>query len=145
MVQHGDPVVEINMPGVVGYEKIARDAAAALAQGMGFSLDRIEDLKTAVTEACINAIEHGNGGNPAAAVQVLLCAGNSSLRVQVNDEGQYAAPEVFPNPGQSDCTRGWGLFFISALMDEAKFERLPDGGNQMVMVIHLDDVGAAAV
>jgi len=26
---------------------------------MGFSEDRIEDLKTAVAEACINAMEHG--------------------------------------------------------------------------------------
>jgi len=30
---------------------------------MGFSDDRIEDLMTAVDEACINAIEHGNKEN----------------------------------------------------------------------------------
>ena len=61
----------------------------------------------------------------------------------MNDEGQHAAPEVFPAPGLPDRRRGWGLFFISQLMDEVTFERLPEGGNQMVMVIHLGDVGAA--
>ncbi|MFC1959513.1 ATP-binding protein [Chloroflexota bacterium] len=139
------PIVEINMPGVMGFEKIARDAAAALAVEMGFSPDRIEDLKTAVSEACMNAVEHGNAGNPASSVQILLRVEASSLSVLVHDEGQHAAPEEFPEPGLPDRTRGWGLFFIDQLMDEVKFERLPEGGNQIIMVIHLSEVDSAAV
>ena len=36
------------------------NTAASVARLMGFSDERVEDLKTAVAEACINAIEHGN-------------------------------------------------------------------------------------
>lgn len=44
----------------LGVEKVAMSTAASVAGIMGFSADRVEDLKTAVAEACINAIEHGN-------------------------------------------------------------------------------------
>ena len=52
--------VELHIPSVPGAEKVAMERAAEVARGMGFSDDRIEDLKTAVSEACINAMEHGN-------------------------------------------------------------------------------------
>ena len=50
--------VEVRLPSELGFEKVAMCTAAGMAQMMGFSPDRIEDLKTAVAEACINAIEH---------------------------------------------------------------------------------------
>src|SRR5579872_7315983 len=74
--------VEIFLPSTLGYEKVARSAAEAVAQEMGFSDDRIEDLKTAVAEACMNAIEHGNQGSQTAAVTVLLTAANEQLEVR---------------------------------------------------------------
>ena len=46
--------------------------AASVAQLMGFSQDRIDDLKTAVAEACINAMEHGNELDSALSVGVIL-------------------------------------------------------------------------
>jgi serine/threonine-protein kinase RsbW len=51
--------VEVRLPSRLGYEKGAMSTAASVAKLMGFREDRIEDLKTAVAEACINAIEHG--------------------------------------------------------------------------------------
>ncbi|RPJ01442.1 MAG: ATP-binding protein, partial [Chloroflexi bacterium] len=45
-------LVELHLPSVLGYEKVARSAAEAIALRMEFSSDRIEDLKTAVAEAC---------------------------------------------------------------------------------------------
>ena len=52
--------VEVRLPSRLGYEKVAMSTAAAVAKLMGFRDDRVEDLKTAVAEACINAMEHGN-------------------------------------------------------------------------------------
>ena len=56
--------VEVSLPSKLGYERIAMDCSASFAKMAGFAQDRIEDLKTAVAEACLNAIEHGNKGNP---------------------------------------------------------------------------------
>jgi serine/threonine-protein kinase RsbW len=58
-----DKVIEIYIPSELGYEKIPMAAATTVAQRMGFSEDRIADLKTAISEAVTNAIEHGNESN----------------------------------------------------------------------------------
>jgi len=65
---------------------------------MGFSADRIEDLKTAVAEACTNAIEHGNQENKTASVTVLLTAAPSQLEIKVEDEGLAPMPDSMPEP-----------------------------------------------
>lgn len=130
--------VEMFLPSVLGYEKVARNAAAAVAEEMGFSEDRIEDLKTAVSEACMNAIEHGNQQQRTSQVTVLLTAQQEGLEVKVADEGVRAMPEVIPAPGRPDeGNRGWGMFFIEQLMDEVEVSRLPEGGNVVRMVIYL--------
>ena len=72
-------VIELALPSRLGLEKVAVEAAASLAQLMGFSEDRIEDLKTSVEEACMNAIEHGNEENANVKVLVELIADESKL------------------------------------------------------------------
>jgi serine/threonine-protein kinase RsbW len=133
--------VEIFLPSTLGYEKVARSAAEAVAEEMGFSRDRIEDLKTAVAEACMNAIEHGNQEDKATSVTVLLTAANETLEIKVADEGLSKMPDELPQPGRpgqdDEGSRGWGMFFIEHLVDEMEITRLPQGGNQVRMVIRL--------
>ncbi len=130
--------VEIFLPSTLGYEKVARNAAEAVAEEMGFSADRIEDLKTAVSEACMNAIEHGNQEDRTTSVTVLLTAAPRQLEIKVADEGLQPMPEKIPPPGRpGEDNRGWGMFFITQLVDEVEITRLPEGGNQVRMVIYL--------
>ena len=129
--------VEVFLPSTLGYEKVARDAAEAIAREMGFSSDRIEDLKTAVAEACMNAIEHGNMEDRATSVTVLLSAATDSLEIRVQDRGRQVIPNPLPPPGGTDQSRGWGMFFIQSLMDEVEFTELPEGGNLVKMTIFL--------
>lgn len=129
--------VELFLPSTLGFEKVARNAAEALAREMGFSDDRIDDLKTAVAEACMNAIEHGNQQDRSAAVTVLLSAAPGHLQIRVEDRGRQSIPDPLPAPGTSAPDRGWGLFFIQSLMDEVEITRLPEGGNLVKMTIYL--------
>jgi hypothetical protein len=62
--------------------------AASVAKLMGFREERIDDLKTAVAEACINAIEHGNRLNEKLSVGVTLSAGTDQLEIKVMDDGK---------------------------------------------------------
>ena len=80
--------VEVRLPSRMGFEKVAMSTAAAVAKLMGFREDRVEDLKTAVAEACINAIEHGNRLNEKLSVGVVMSAGEDSLEVKVIDDGK---------------------------------------------------------
>ena len=54
-----DSTVEITLTSQIGYERIAMACSASFAEMFDFPKDRIEDLKTIVAEASINAMQHG--------------------------------------------------------------------------------------
>ena len=137
-----DKKLEIHIPNVFGSEKLAMDFAATEAKKMGLSVGRVEDLKTAVSEACLNAMEHGNKMDASMKVGVILNVEEMNLQVTVQDVGDEIGPVETPNiedkiEGKSD-RRGWGIFLIKNLVDEVKFESAPEGGNLVRMIIHLE-------
>ncbi len=136
--------VEVRLPSRMGYEKVAMGAAATVAKLEGFPEDRIEDLKTAVAEACINAIEHGNRLNEKRSVVVVLSPGKDALEVKVIDDGkgmtkQPAKPDIDRKMHGEEDPRGMGMFLIQALVDEAEWVAGTDGKSSYVrLVIRLD-------
>lgn len=135
--------IELRLPSVIGYEKIARRAAEALGYEIKLPQDRIEDIKTAVAEACMNAIEHGNRLKADNDVIVLMQIAPDKLEIYVADVGEQPMPDQLPEPG-SKRYRGWGMFFIQQLVDEVHIVRLPDGGNQVHMIVYLTPSPGAA-
>jgi serine/threonine-protein kinase RsbW len=139
--------VEVRLPSRMGYEKVAMSTAASVAKLMGFREDRIEDLKTAVAEACINAIEHGNRMNEGLSVGVVLSAGEDSLEVKVIDDGKGlktlpARPDIEKKMHGEEDPRGMGMFLIQALVDEAEWVAGSNGKSSYVrLVIRLDPPG----
>jgi len=135
-------VIELSIPSRLGLEQVAIDAAASVAKLMGFSEDRIEDLKTAVDEACINAIEHGNQENADVKVLVELIAEETKLQVDIHDRGKgihssIQKPDIDALIDGKQPARGWGLFLIQSLMDEVEFDWNPETGGVTRMVICL--------
>jgi serine/threonine-protein kinase RsbW len=135
-------VIELSVPSRLGLEQVAVDATAALAKLMGFSEDRVEDLKTAVEEACINAIEHGNKENSSTKVLVELTADEGKLQVNIHDQGKgvpkdIEKPDIDAKVAGKQKSRGWGLFLIQSLMDEVEFDWNPETGGVTRMVINL--------
>ncbi|MEE8186936.1 MAG: ATP-binding protein [Nitrososphaerales archaeon] len=134
--------LELHIPNAFGYEKVAMNFAASAAKDMGLSDERIEDLKTSVSEACLNAIEHGNKMDASMKVGVILDVEEMNLHVTVQDAGDEIGPVETPNiddkvEGRSG-RRGWGIFLIKNLVDELKFENTPEGGNLVRMIIYLE-------
>jgi serine/threonine-protein kinase RsbW len=136
--------VEVRLPTRLGYEKVAMNAASTVAKLMGFPEDRVDDLRTAVAEACINAIEHGNRLNEKLSVGVVLSAGADDLEVKVIDDGtgiskQPAKPDIDRKMHGEEDPRGMGMFLIQALVDEAEWVAGTDGKSSYVrLVIKLD-------
>jgi serine/threonine-protein kinase RsbW len=136
--------VEVRLPSRLGYEKVAMGTAAAVAKLMGFREDRVEDLKTAVAEACINAIEHGNMLNEGLSVGVVLSAGADGLEVKVIDDGKGLKgmpqkPDIDRKIHGEEDPRGMGMFLIQALVDEAEWVKGSNGKSSYVrLVIRLD-------
>ncbi len=143
MVLTKDATVEVRLPSRLGFEKVAMGTAASVAKLMGFSDDRVEDLKTAIAEACINAMEHGNKFNEALPVGVVLTIHDTSLEVKVVDEGpgldhRLPPPDIDRKMHGEEPPRGLGMFLIQALVDEVEWVRGTEGGSFMRLVIRLD-------
>lgn len=142
-----EKVIELSLPSKLGYERVAMDAASTLANRMGFHLDRVDALKTAISEAVTNAIEHGNQHDEGKKVVVMLNAREGELIVSVQDEGnkQLDPSSITKVPIINEKYRegvedrgGWGIWLIRELMDEVEITTAPSGGNQVRMVIHLE-------
>ena len=82
--------IEVRIPSQVGYEQVAADASAAVARIMGFAPERIEDLKTALREACRNAMEHAHHMDSGIPVGITFTVELSALRIEVEDQGDRA-------------------------------------------------------
>ena len=132
---------ELSLPSALGCEKVAMDFAAAVAETMHVPADRVEDLKTAVAEACINAIEHGNKLDANVKIGITLTVGDGRLQVAVQDEGtgigDVETPDIDQKVEGDERRRGWGVVLIKSLMDEVSFESTPEGHNVVKMMIHL--------
>lgn len=143
--EHQEKVIELRLPSKLGYERVAMDTASSLARRMGFATDRVESLKTAISEAVTNAIEHGNQQDAAMKVVVLLTALDDGLIVSVADQGRKLLDQnctttspTIEDAFERDDKGGWGIWLIRELMDEVEFSTAPSGGNQIRMVIHLE-------
>ncbi len=134
--------VEVSLPSKIGYERIAMDCSASFAKTVGFVSGRIEDLKTAVAEACINAIEHGNKGRPDARVIVTMNFKDYTFNVSVKDEGRGIPelpkdPEIKKTIEKLEPPKGLGTYLIKQLVDQVEFNEMTKEGHVVRMVIKL--------
>lgn len=138
--------IELHLPSELGWERSAMALAASVAERMGFPPDRIDDIKTAVAEATVNAIEHGNQLNAAQRVLVVLIPEGESLVIDVRDAAERpfpaersrgARPRLEDKLAGRANTRGWGVFLIESLVDEVEFSSTSEG-NVVRMIVHLE-------
>src|ERR671913_1157932 len=108
-----------------GNERLAMERVAAVVKELGLSEQRLERLKTAVVEATMNAMEHGNRYRPQAPVVIEVLSSGADLSVRINDQGRSLVPD--PDTEVPDleakleelqAPRGWGLFLIKSMVDE---------------------------
>jgi serine/threonine-protein kinase RsbW len=132
--------VELILPNAIGHERIAMASLAAFAKMHGYSLPRIEELKTVVAEAAINAMEHGNRGRPDAVVNIIFHYDDDAIHILVADQGE-GIKDLLPQPdierivGGMDPPVGFGIFLIRRLADEVVFNTDVTSGHCLKMVI----------
>jgi serine/threonine-protein kinase RsbW len=99
-----------------------RSFVEAVAADLCLEVEKIFDLKVAVSEACANAIKHA--GRETQLLQVSALRRGGRLTFTITDNGVFGTP----TPGRGDGERGLGLPLMIALMDEVTFTRLPGRG-----------------
>ena len=111
-------------------ELIAAHTLEQIARRLNFRPEAINQIKTALVEACINATEHSL--SPDRKIYQRFVVEDDKLVVIVASRGVVPS-QVAGQPGETaidqgnGSRRGWGLKLIKTLMDEVEFERVDDG------------------
>lgn len=134
------PIAEFSLASEAGNERAAVERVTSEARAF-LPDEPLRRLRTAVTEAVLNAIEHGNRGNPELPVTVQLLQSDRDLLVRVRDEGpgasmpEYVEPNLEAKLAGREPPRGWGLFLIRNMVDEIR-ETTDDGRHVLEMIVH---------
>ena len=92
-------------------------------QALKLSPTDLERLKTAVAEATLNAIEHGNRYQPDLPVTIRVLASAKAITVSITDQGKGPipdphSPDLAAKVAGQEAPRGWGFFLIEKMVDE---------------------------
>ena len=119
--------VKLTLPMVPDMEIEASETATAVAEAMSMSPDKVDEVRMAVVEACINAFEHSHSEDCSVHLvfEVLGEAEPRALRITVQDHGIGFDPKTIPESNIVDKIhasdkRGWGLKIIHGLMDRVE-------------------------
>jgi serine/threonine-protein kinase RsbW len=136
-------LAELSVPSEPGNERRAMEEVAAVVSDLGLPERTLERLKTAVAEATMNAMEHGNHYRAELPVLIEVSASEADLSVKITDEG--SGPPVFHSETPDleaklegvQTPRGWGLFLIKSMVDEMKVTG-DDDHHTVELIVHLE-------
>lgn len=118
-------------------EGFARVAAAAFMTQLNPTLEEVEDVKTAISEAVTNAVIHGYE-NEIHKIYIRCRVQNQTLYIEVEDKGrgieniEQAMEPLFTTKPELDRS-GMGFSFMEAFMDEVSVESEPGEGTIVKM------------
>lgn len=133
--------VELTLPMVPDMEIAASETAAAMAEYLGLSQDKIDEVRMAVVEVCINAFEHSRAPDRRVRMTCTILGASRDdpreLRIAVRDQGVGFDPQALPPPRieeklKATRKRGWGMQIVHGLMDDVQVHS-NDGGTEIVM------------
>ena len=137
-------LAELSVPSEPGNERRAMEEVAGAVEGLGLPDRTLERLKTAVAEATMNAMEHGNQYRSEAPVVIEVSASEVDLSVKLTDEGSgppafdSETPDLEAKLEGMQSPRGWGLFLIKSMVDEMSVTG-DEHHHTVELVVHLDD------
>ena len=129
--------VTLEFPSRSSNESFARAAAASFAVQMDPTLNELEDIKTAVSEAVTNAIVHGYPDSIGKVVMKVRICSENTLEITVRDYGQgildvdKARQPMFTTGGAERS--GMGFTIMESFMDKLAVRSVPGKGTSVVM------------
>lgn len=119
-------LAEWSVPSKPGNERLIMERVAEVVRGLSLDPKRVERLKTAVAEATLNAMEHGNAFQPHLPVDITVWASDAALSIRITDRGggpsgnDAEMPDIEAKLAGRQSPRGWGLFLIEQMVDETR-------------------------
>jgi len=140
MFEDGGREISLTIPIAPDMELVATAQAAAVGEYIGMSRDKIDEIKLALVEACINAFEHAHARDDRVHVAFRVgkeTVGGEWLEIEVRDQGQGFDAATVEAPSAEKTfggrrKRGWGLKIIKSLMDHVEIAS-GEWGTRIVM------------
>lgn len=128
--------IKVSIPMLPDMELAVSRLASALAETINLHPDKIDEIKMALIEACLNAFEHSNSKDQM--VHVRFRIKPEELEIIVRDYGIGFDPTVIRDPSieekiHAKDKRGWGFKIMKTLMDDIRVES-DKSGTQIVMI-----------
>ncbi len=136
-------LAELSVPSEPGNERLAMEEVAGTVEGLGLPDRTLERLKTAVAEATMNAMEHGNQYRAEALVFIEVLVSDAKLYVRITDKGSgppafdQQTPDLEAKLNGVQTARGWGLFLIKSMVDEMNVTG-DEHHHTVELIVHLD-------
>jgi serine/threonine-protein kinase RsbW len=128
--------IEIKLPAIADYIQVARLAISGVSARMDFTIEEIEDIKIALSEACTNVVKHAypeKDGN----IFLTMIVAPENLEIIIKDEGVGFIPgqkiNTEPKVGEDQFGLGLGLAFIKSLMTTHEIISEPGKGTVIKM------------
>jgi anti-sigma regulatory factor (Ser/Thr protein kinase) len=137
-------LAELTLPSEPGNERLAMEQVGDAVSGLGLPPRRLERLKTAVAEATMNAIEHGNQNRPELPVSIHVRVSPADLVVEIIDQGRATpigeteTPDLYAKLDGEQSPRGWGLFLIKSMVDDMHVHS-DTQHHRIELIMHLDN------
>jgi serine/threonine-protein kinase RsbW len=131
--------ISLTIPVAPDMEIVATAQAAAVGEFIEMPRDKIDEVKLALVEACINAFEHAQARDDR--VHLTFRVGQEDARefleVEVLDQGKGFDQKSIETPSAETTfsgrqKRGWGLQIIRSLMDSVAISS-SEGGTRILM------------
>ena len=126
--------VTLTLPMLPDMEIAASKTATAMAEYMKMSSDKIDEVRMAVVEACINSFEHSDADDSRVYLTFAVTGEGEpeKLQITIRDRGRGFEPDEVAEPRieeklKAERKRGWGLKIIRGLMDEVEIESDAEG------------------
>ncbi|MDO4772127.1 MAG: ATP-binding protein [Bacillota bacterium] len=119
--------IEIRIPPLKEYIPAVRFTAALFANHVGFDIERIEDIKLVVGEACNNAVLYGDPGTNEISIQ--LYVEQESMFVDIIDKGYGFEIGKYKDPNLDEPDEGgFGIYIIKTLSDAMEIKSNQENG-----------------
>ena len=125
---------EIVVPMGEDTEMIAAHTIEKIARKHHFPAKAINQIKTALVEACINASEHSL--SPDQKIYQKFTVDADKITITVSNRGVRLTDKTINETAQDEGRRGWGLQLMKGLMDDVTVEQTDDG-TRITMVKYL--------
>jgi serine phosphatase RsbU (regulator of sigma subunit)/anti-sigma regulatory factor (Ser/Thr protein kinase) len=137
-------VTTFELPSQPGNERQASQRVLESLEPFGLPETQVRRLETAVAEATMNAMEHGNKYQADLPVQIEVLNRESSVAVRIRDYGKKpikdspAVPDIDAKLAGLQDPRGWGLFLIKNMVDEMNVKQ-DDHHHTIELIVNLQD------